>query len=606
MPYLIIREPGCVAYSISLSATLRAGRHEQNDLVLSDPRVSRHHIEITQRDEAFFVRDLGSTHGMLVNGQKRDSHPIGDGDRIQIGSALLTFRAATDPSLSMQAEPTAPTLKQPPEPSDRRLRLFYDISQCIGTVREGDEIITRLAGALIDILGCERAMIGLGQHTRDGLRKFTHGKNADDIIISRSILDAVLGRAERVVFLETPSKKAPPTMVREQIRAAICLPLIAGTRTFGFLYVDDRRDAHRLAREDVDFLNAVAQLISGVLDSAERLQKADIRSEALSAAASRYPLIGESPPMKRLFHEIQKCGAATGVHVLIHGESGTGKELVAHALHTASPRASLPLVPVNCAAIPETMIESELFGYVKGAFTGAVNDKKGKFVLADRSTLFLDEIGDLSLSAQAKVLRAIQEGEIQPLGSERLIRVNVRIIGATHKDLRKEIAAKRFREDLYYRLSTVELQVPPLREREGDVILLAQRLIASVGRSVGKRLEGITPRALSALGAYRWPGNVRELINELERAAIFTDTGQIDVFDLSARVKAGEAKEEVHRSMTLLDRYGAWEHSEKRLIEEALEQAGGNVSEAARLLGMTWIMMKRRMEKFGLVEKAGT
>jgi Nif-specific regulatory protein len=283
--------------------------------------------------------------------------------------------------------------------------------------------------------------------------------------------------------------------------------------------------------------------------------------------------------------------------VLVRGESGSGKELIARALHTSSPRAERPFVTLNCAAIPETMLESELFGYEKGAFTGAVAKKRGKFALADGGTLFLDEIGDLALPAQAKLLRAIQEGEIQPLGAERTQKVDVRVVSATHKDLMKEIADKRFREDLYYRLAVVEIEVPPLREREGDVALLATALMRRSAAQMGKRLDGFTDAALAALVRHDWPGNVRELRNEIERAVINADGALVDAHDLSPRLGAARPKPGQPRTRSLAEQFAELEPTEKSLVEDAMSQAKGNVSEAARLLGITRIMMKRRVDK---------
>jgi Nif-specific regulatory protein len=273
---------------------------------------------------------------------------------------------------------------------------------------------------------------------------------------------------------------------------------------------------------------------------------------------------------------------------------------VARALHAGSPRAKRPFITLNCAAIPESMIESELFGHGKGAFTGAVSAKRGKFALADGGTLFLDEIGDLALPAQAKLLRAIQEGEIQPLGSEQTLRVDVRIVSATHKDLPVEIGAKRFREDLYYRLNVVEIEVPPLRDREGDVTLIASAMLKKAAAAVGKRLDGFTEAAVAALERHDWPGNVRELRNEIERAAIHADGPLVDAHDLSPRLGAARPKPGQPREKSLAERFAELEPTEKELVEAALEQAKGNLSEAARLLGITRIMIKRRVDRFGL------
>jgi Nif-specific regulatory protein len=279
--------------------------------------------------------------------------------------------------------------------------------------------------------------------------------------------------------------------------------------------------------------------------------------------------------------------------------------LVARTLHALSPRKDKPLVTLNCAAMPETMVESELFGHVKGAFTGAVSDKRGKFVLADKGTLFLDEIGDLSLSAQAKVLRAVQEGEVQPVGSEKTLRVDVRILAATHKDLEAEAQAGRFREDLLYRLRVLELWVPPLRERVEDIPLLSQMFLTKYAAGMGKRVIGFTPKALSALSQYRFPGNVRELKNEVERAVIVMEGGGevVDVGDLSARITGGRgsrpsAPHEAPRPLS--ERFAALAPMEEALVKEALGEAKGNVAVATRLLGISRSMMETRMDRFGL------
>jgi Nif-specific regulatory protein len=283
--------------------------------------------------------------------------------------------------------------------------------------------------------------------------------------------------------------------------------------------------------------------------------------------------------------------------VLIRGESGTGKELVAPTIHARSPRALAPFVPVNCAAVPESLIESELFGHEKGAFTGAVKARRGKFALADGGTLFLDEIGDLSLAAQAKILRSIQEGEVQPLGSDRPQRVDVRILAATHKPLDEEIAAGRFRGDLYYRLNVGEIEVPPLRDRGEDVILLARAFLARAAERLGRRATGFVPEALAVLRSYGWPGNVRQLQNEVERALILSEGPSVDVAELRARLLRVPHLPE---AATLAERFTRLDVLERSLVAEALERAQGNASEAARLLGISRIMMRRRIARFGL------
>jgi Nif-specific regulatory protein len=259
------------------------------------------------------------------------------------------------------------------------------------------------------------------------------------------------------------------------------------------------------------------------------------------------------------------------------------------------------------------MVESELFGYEKGSFTGAIRDKRGKFVQAHGGTLFLDEIGDLALPAQAKLLRAIQEGEVQPLGSERTVRVDVRVVAATHKDLSAEIAAGRFRRDLYYRLAVVELTLPPLRERGGDVVLLTQAMLTRVASKACKPLVGFSPEALDAILRYEWPGNVRELQNEVERATILAQGSVIELDELSRKLQPTASPRPIPmpqcgaqlQDASLAAQFATLEVTERALVEQALTLARGNVSEAARILGISWIMMKRRIDRFCLRANTG-
>ncbi len=250
----------------------------------------------------------------------------------------------------------------------------------------------------------------------------------------------------------------------------------------------------------------------------------------------RFGMIGECAAMQAVYSLIDKAAAAE-IAVLVYGETGTGKELVARALHDASPRASKPFLAENCAAVPANLLESELFGHVKGAFTGAVATRKGTFLSADKGTVFLDEIGDMPLEMQSKLLRVLQNGELRAVGSNKVQRVDVRLVAATNKNLPEMCASGAFREDLYYRLNVVTIELPPLRDRPGDVALLARFFIKTLGVELGRELE-LAPEALALLEAWSWPGNVRELENELRRAAVFADT-TISVEELSPNVRGG-------------------------------------------------------------------
>jgi len=276
-----------------------------------------------------------------------------------------------------------------------------------------------------------------------------------------------------------------------------------------------------------------AQLESDWGELAKAPERAEHVPNAPAEVPSRYGMVGDSPLMREVYELIEKI-APSDVSVLIHGETGTGKELVAHALHDASPRASGPFLAENCAAVPANLLESELFGHKRGSFTGAVEDRSGHFVVADKGTVFLDEIGDMPLAMQAKLLRVLQDGEVRPVGSNKSVKVDVRVVAATNKDLPEMCRAGTFREDLYFRLDVVTIELPPLRDRPGDVAHLAHFFAGMVSREM-KREVSLTPDALSTLDAWHWPGNVRELENEIRRAAVFAK-GPIRAADLSPKI----------------------------------------------------------------------
>jgi Nif-specific regulatory protein len=595
MPHIVIRKPGQLPFSIPLPNVLRIGRHESNDLILDDSQVSRRHATLTRNDRGWELQDHGSRHGVLHNGAPALTALVRDGDQVQIGNVLLEIHEGDERTI-VHHQVTAAAPSSHSTPVDRRLALLFDVSRAIGAIGDTDAMLGEMLEAIVDVLGCERALVGLGDAERGITRRFsrTRGPAGTDLVLSRALLDATLGRRESVIVRDAESEAHLRSLHREGILSAMAVPLGFSTRPVGLLYVDDRRKTDRFSVDDLAYLTALGHLVSAALQSAERLQRIEAIAESLGATGE---IIGTSEVMNRLRLTISKYGAAGHTNVLVRGESGTGKELVARAVHESSVRASKPFVTLNCAAIPESMLESELFGHEKGAFTGAVAKKRGKFALADGGTLFLDEIGDLALPAQAKLLRVLQEGEIQPVGAERAIHVDVRVVSATHKDLMKEIQAGRFREDLYYRLAVVEIDVPPLRERGGDVGLIAHVLMRRSAAAMGKRVEGFTEAALSALTCHAWPGNVRELRNEIERAVINADGPLIDAPDLSPRLGAARPRADQPRGKSLAEQFAELEPTEKVLVEQAMAQAKGNLSEAARLLGITRIMMRRRVDK---------
>ncbi len=310
-------------------------------------------------------------------------------------------------------------------------------------------------------------------------------------------------------------------------------------------------------------------------------------------------IVGSSPAMRELFQMISKVAQDDKATVLIQGETGTGKDLVAHAIHEMSPRRNEPFIAVNCAAIPETLIESELFGYEKGAFTGAVTAKPGRFELADRGTLFLDEVAEMNATMQSKLLRVLQTRDFERVGGKRTKRVNVRLIAATNKNLRKQVQAGTFREDLFYRLNVVPIALPPLRERKEDIPALVDYFLSKFHMD-GKRLMSVAPDALDALLNYDFPGNVRELENILERASILADGQMITRRELHlyAATAHETAENGVGSLKTAADQ--AREDTEKALLKKTLEQTGWNRVKAAKILGIDYKTLRRKIRRYNL------
>ena len=337
----------------------------------------------------------------------------------------------------------------------------------------------------------------------------------------------------------------------------------------------------------------------------ERLgrERAEADAAALRAdAAAPYSfgeIVGETPSMRAVFQTLERV-APTDASVYIHGESGTGKELVARAIHQRSKRASGPFVKVSCGALTETLLESELFGHEKGAFTGAIRRKLGRFELADKGTLFLDEIGDVSPTVQVKLLRVLQERQIERVGGEETLNVDVRIISATHRDMKADVAAGKFREDLFYRLHVVPVEVPPLRDRREDIPMLCAHFIAKLGPRTNPAVRGVDDAALARLHAYGWPGNVRELENVIEQSLVFAEGELIDVRALPASLKGASGDSGLAVPVGNMSLPEVLEDLERQLIQRAYDKAGGVKTECARLLGVKTSALYYKLEKYGI------
>ena len=383
----------------------------------------------------------------------------------------------------------------------------------------------------------------------------------------------------------------------------VCVPFFVNNRPVGALGVDLPFDQNRDYDADLSCLRIVATMMAQavkadhLLDD-ERQRLLEENTHLRGELKERYEfanIVGTAGPMKQVYEQIVQV-AHTNTTVLVRGESGTGKELIAHALHYNSPRSKKPFVRVSCAALPDSLIESELFGYEKGAFTGAHARKKGRFELAEGGTLFLDEIGDINLTTQVKLLRVLQEKEFERVGGTETIRANVRLITATNKDLEQEIADGQFREDLYYRLNVFTIFVPPLRERKSDLLLLADHFLQKYAKEHGRDIRRISTPAIDMLTSYHWPGNVRELENVIERAVLICDGAVVHGHHLPPTLQTAQASGTFTR-LSLGEAIAAYERD---LILDALKTSRGNRAKAARLLSTTERIFNYKVRKYAL------
>jgi Nif-specific regulatory protein len=397
--------------------------------------------------------------------------------------------------------------------------------------------------------------------------------------------------------------RAAGRSVRQEEVTFICVPILLDQSTAGTLAVEIRVAPERDAERMVKVMRIAASMISQALRiqrliDLERQRLVEENTQLREELRERYEfsnIVGNSGPMRQVYEQVAQVVGTTAT-VLVRGESGTGKELIAHALHHHSPRAGKPFIRVNCAALPETLVESELFGYERGAFTGAHARRKGRFEQADGGTLFLDEIGELSPATQAKLLRVLQEREFERLGGNQTVSVDVRLITATSKDLEKALADGAFREDLYYRLNVFTICVPPLRERKSDVLLLADHFVEKYARLHSRNIKRISTPAIDMMMSYHWPGNVRELENTVERAVLVADGDVIHGHHLSPTLQTAEASGTVV-SRSLGEAVGAFESN---LIQDALKSTRGNRARAARLLSTTERILNYKVRRYGI------
>ncbi|MBA3463850.1 MAG: sigma 54-interacting transcriptional regulator [Deltaproteobacteria bacterium] len=516
------------------------GRGDNCLVQLTDPTVSRNHGHIVFRDQAMtWVDDSGKTR-TLINGKPATAHPLEAGDEIILGNTKMAYLpvegvAVTKASSHVTMEVNSRALLALVGAGDRAHRHLASLAQLGDRLRAeaagGREAVTRATcDAALSALGAHRAFVlSAGKRVAPVSAVVANGESTQ-LQIPQELIDKVIGNRQ-VVTAETGG------------RALIASPVSGnGDEVIGVLWVDRKGPAWD--ESDSLAIGCLSHLLGAVWVGTEAREQAVRRADALEEQLAGPPgdgeLIGRSEAAQRVVAFVKRVGPSDAT-VLLGGESGAGKEMVARAIHRSSRRAKGPCVAVNCAALTETLIESELFGHEKGAFTGATEKKAGRFEMADKGTLFLDEVGELPLGLQTKFLRVLEERRFERVGGQKAIEVDVRMVAATNRDLAEMVKRGTFREDLYYRLNVITIDVPPLRERLDDVPLLAEHFLARFRQQAARRISGFAPDAIAAMTRYSWPGNVRELRNAIERAIVLGDREQIHAMDLPPQVLAQAA-----------------------------------------------------------------
>jgi transcriptional regulator with GAF, ATPase, and Fis domain len=567
---------------------LLLGRDASNQVRTSDAAVSRKHCSVTEVASGFEIEDLNSHNGTFVNGIKVSRKTIQHGDRIRIGASEFVFltgpddddtgtfaaKSGTDSALkTMQLDFSA-------LPSDaswvgrmaRDLSAFFKIANVINSTRDVQAMQCELLALICEVIPAAQGAIvlQLNRNEEPSTPCTWNRKGPQELRIQ----DALVQQAtwEQCAVLVTAQSGAAEHV--------LCVPLLGIERVLGVIYLRCPASMAPFDEGHAYFLSSVSRIAAITLENLSKLDSLRAENQRLRVEGkAEQTLVGESRPMLRVREFIRRVAKGDST-VLIRGESGTGKELIARALHAGGSRPDKPFVAINCAAIPEALLESELFGHEKGAFTGATAVRKGKLEAAEDGTLFLDEIGEMAPLLQAKLLRALQQREFERLGGNRLLSFNARVVAATNKNLEQAIKSGEFRQDLYYRLNVVSIVSPPLREHREDIPLLALHFAHEYAAKCKRSFKGIAAEARSLLLQYSWPGNVRELENAIEHAIVMGLTEEILLEDLPDALLEEQASALAGRYHDTLNQ------TKKQLVLKALDEAKGSPVEAARLLGI--------------------
>ncbi|MCU0722510.1 MAG: sigma 54-interacting transcriptional regulator, partial [Planctomycetes bacterium] len=599
MAILRILEGKGVVTEIEVDRPLVIGRGDDADVRIFDETCSRRHVVVKPDGEGFVLEDLGSSNGTFLNGRRAPRAALEDRDEILVGATKFAFLLSRLPEKGTVLLPREDALAvhstieerefrvvegRDREEDLRRLTKAYETGRSLSGILDPDAIVEKTLQILMDGLQPDRA--ALLRETGAGGVEVAASRGAErsrELVLSRAVAEQVARERKAVLIRDAetdPRFRDRESLIGQGVRTALCAPLADGDLLLGMLYADRTGSGEPFGKRDLEALLSIARQAAPALRNAEAFAlERDRRKDVERSLGAGGRIVGESPVFRKALELVRRAGESDAT-VLLRGETGTGKEVLARLLHEAGTRRKGPFVAINCAALVGTLLESELFGHEKGAFTGATARKPGKFELAGGGTLFLDEIGEMAPEMQAKILRAIQEREFYRVGGTAPVSVDIRLVAATNRDLAAEVEAGRFRRDLYYRVGVVTIDVPPLRERREDVGPLLDHALAEACSRVKRKGLRFSKEARRALEEYRWPGNIRELMNVVERAVVLGGGSELGPDLLPPELTGAPAARAGGAVITLRE-------AERRAILAALESTGWKKGETAEILGIS-------------------
>jgi len=595
MPSLRVATPGKGTKVYPLYKKITSiGRSEENDVVIDDPLLADSHAHIHFDGRDFNVTAIDRNGDLAVNGKRRKKHRLVHEDVMKVGSTELIFSLYDEAQAHSSPIDVEKTQRTEAVSSYRKL---YEFSERLLANYELGPLLESLMDAVVEITSADKGFLILleGNELRVKVARNVKRENLADALeqLSDSIVDKVVKTRRPVIVSDALSDqefKNAMSVMNLKLSSVMCVPLLERGNLLGCLYVGNSQVVRLFDDQHLEALTIFAAQASLLLRNALLVNELKLDNKLLSEKLEQLrfgDIIGSCPAMQEVFRKVQKI-ATTDISVLITGETGTGKELIAREIHRRSGRAKGPFITINCGAIPENLLESELFGHVRGAFTGAVSNKEGKFHAASGGTLFLDEIGEMPLNLQVKILRALQEKVIVRVGENRIEQVDIRVLAATNRNLENEIKQNRFREDLYYRLNVVNLHLPPLRERGDDVMVIAKYLLQRYAGEYGGTVKGFSPNAVIAVRKFGWPGNIRQLENHIKKACVLADKALLGAEDL------GLSADVLPAILPLAD---AKDKFQREYINQILELNNGNRTKTARDLGVDPRTIFRHLEK---------